>query len=144
MISIEWIPLNLKLAEEMHGLKRAEDFLDLIDPALYLQLQSALRKTLVGANAGSPVAELDCEFHEGSVWFSVWVAPNYRRKGIGLEAMQYLRRWAKQEGYTRLVGAVEPINTPSRRLMEKAGFAVSAKPDEDDGMLRADLDLTAQ
>ena len=141
MISIEWLPLTLKFAGEMNRLKQGEDFLDLIEPALHVQLQSALRKTLVGVNAGAPLAELDCELEGDSVWFSVWVAPKYRRKGIGLQAMQYLQGWAKERGMARLVGAVEPMNTPSQRLMDKAGFTVSPKPDEDDGMLRAEFTL---
>ena len=140
MVSIEWLPLTLKFAEEMHRLKRGEDFMDLIDAALHVQLQSTQRKTLAGVHAGSAVAELDCEILDDAVWFSVWVAPNYRRKGVGLEAVRYLQRWAKQlQGCARLVGAVEPMNTPSQRLMERAGFTVSAKPDEEDGMLRAEL-----
>ena len=141
MVSIEWLPLTLKFAEEMHRLKRGEDFLDLIEPALHVQLQSPRRKTLAGVHAGSAVAELDCEIQGDAVWFSVWVAPNSRRKGIGLAAMRYLQAWAKQQGCARLVGAVEPMNTPSRGLMERAGFTVSAKPDEELGMLRAELGL---
>ena len=141
MVSIEWLPLTLKFAEEMHRLKRGEDFVDLIDPALHVQLQSPRRKTLAGVHAGSAVAELDCEILGDAVWFSVWVAPNLRRKGVGLAAMQHLQAWTKQQGCARLVGAVEPMNTPSRRLMERAGFTVSAKPDEEDGMLRAELVL---
>ena len=141
MVSIEWLPLTLKFAEEMHRLKRGEDFVDLIDPALHVQLQSTRRKTLAGVHAGSAVAELDCEILGDAVWFSVWVAPNLRRKGVGLAAMQHLQAWTKQQGCARLVGAVEPMNTPSRRLMERAGFTVSAKPDEEDGMLRAELVL---
>ena len=113
--------------------------MDLIDPALHVQLQSTLRKTLAGVHAGTAVVELDCEILGDTVWFSVWVAPNSRRKGVGLAAMRYLQAWAKQQGCARLVGAVEPMNTPSRRLMDRAGFTVSAKPDEEDGMLRAEL-----
>lgn len=139
MVSIEWLPLTVKFAEEMHRLKRSEDFMDLIDPALHVQLQSTLRKTLAGVHAGTAVVELDCEILGDAVWFSVWVTPNFRRKGVGLAAMRYLQAWAKQQGCARLVGAVEPMNTPSRRLMDRAGFTVSAKPDEEDGMLRAEL-----
>ena len=141
MISIEWLPLTLKFAGEMNRLKQEEDFLDLIEPALHVQLQSALRKTLVGVNAGTPVVELDCELQGDSVWFSVWVAPKYRRKDIGFQSMHFLKGWAKERGLARLAGAVEPMNTPSQRLMEKAGFTVSPKPDEDDGMLRAEFTL---
>ena len=60
-----------------------------------------------------------------------WTAPHARGRGWTAEALRLLSRWAILErGATRLEAVVEPANTGSRRVAERAGYS-------EEGILRA-------
>lgn len=62
-----------------------------------------------------------------------WTAPGARGRGWTAEALRVLSRWAIAErGATRLEAVIEPANTGSRRVAERAGF-------REEGTLRARL-----
>jgi RimJ/RimL family protein N-acetyltransferase len=60
----------------------------------------------------------------GRTEIGYWVAAAYRGRGIASRAVDLLAGWAFAYGYTRLELHVDPANTPSRRVAEKAGFAL--------------------
>jgi RimJ/RimL family protein N-acetyltransferase len=52
-----------------------------------------------------------------------WVAPEARRRGVGLRAVRMLARWALRDlGLARVEIRVDVENEPSQRVAEGAGF----------------------
>jgi RimJ/RimL family protein N-acetyltransferase len=61
--------------------------------------------------------------HHGRGVFGYWVAKEARGRGVASRALRLLARWAVREhGLARLQLIVEPANTASIRVAEKAGF----------------------
>ncbi|MEP6463844.1 MAG: GNAT family N-acetyltransferase [Frankiaceae bacterium] len=72
---------------------------------------------------GGPDAAGDAEVGYG-------LAAPFRGQGYGTEALAGLVRWCSwQPGLRRLVAEVLPGNTPSRRLLEGAGFVLLGSVD---------------
>ncbi len=58
-----------------------------------------------------------------SAELAYWVRPQSRRQGLALRAIHALTRWAHQDaGLTRIWLEINPDNTASRRLAERAGY----------------------
>lgn len=52
-----------------------------------------------------------------------WVRPDQRRRGIALRGVRAITQWAHQHaGLTRVWLEINPDNTPSLRLAERAGY----------------------
>jgi RimJ/RimL family protein N-acetyltransferase len=59
----------------------------------------------------------------GSAELAYWVRPENRRQGLALHAIHALTRWAHQDaGLGRIWLEINPDNTPSLRLAERAGY----------------------
>jgi ribosomal protein S18 acetylase RimI-like enzyme len=54
--------------------------------------------------------------------YSVWVAPEARRAGLGTRLLGELEAWARAHGGTILQLFVSDVAGPARRLYERAGF----------------------
>lgn len=93
-----------------------------------------MRLALAGGHAPAWLVTLDgvvigdCGVHRdvdesGSVEIGFGLAAPYRRRGYGTELVAGLSRWLLgQAGVDRVFGRVVHDNTPSRRVMERAGF----------------------
>lgn len=58
-----------------------------------------------------------------SAELAYWVRPQSRRQGLALRGIHALTRWAHQDaGLTRIWLEINPGNTASRRLAERAGY----------------------
>lgn len=65
-----------------------------------------------GGQSASALAEL-----------AYWVRTDQRRRGFGLCGVQAVTQWAHQEaGLQRLWLEINPVNAPSLRLAERAGY----------------------
>jgi RimJ/RimL family protein N-acetyltransferase len=63
---------------------------------------------------------------EGTVEIGYGLAAEYRGLGYGTELVRALSQWLlAHPDVRRVVAAVEPANTPSRRALERAGFALA-------------------
>ena len=54
--------------------------------------------------------------------FLIYVAPAYRRQGIGRALMQYVEVWAKNQGYTQIGLQVFTTDLPAIELYHKLGY----------------------
>ena len=54
--------------------------------------------------------------------FLVYVAPTYRRQGIGRALMAYAQTWAKEQGYTQIGLQVFTANQPAIDLYQQLGY----------------------
>lgn len=71
----------------------------------------------------------------GRAGFGYWTRKEARGRDVASRALRLLTRWAAREhGLARLQLIVEPANTPSIRVAEKAGF-------RREGLLRSYLEL---
>lgn len=55
---------------------------------------------------------------------AIGVDENYRNQGIGTKLIEYVKKYAKEKGYTDLRLTVNEENENARHLYEKMGFAV--------------------
>lgn len=68
---------------------------------------------------------------EGEVLFmSILVFPDYRRKGIGKEALRNVQTDVFCLGFERIEVSIDEKNTASLRLFEEAGFLRTSKENE--------------
>lgn len=54
--------------------------------------------------------------------FGMWVAPEFRQRGLGVSLVNAVIQWAHDAGYQRLVLDVGDDNRPAVRLYESCGF----------------------
>jgi RimJ/RimL family protein N-acetyltransferase len=92
-----------------------------------LELQPFFAYVIVRLPDGTAVG--DAGFHgppgeDGEVEIGYALVPSARGSGLAGEATRLLVEWAREQPGVRAVTArVEPSNTPSRRLLERLGFA---------------------
>ena len=92
-----------------------------------LELQPFFAYVIVRRSDGLAVG--DAGFHgppseDGEVEIGYALVPCARGTGLAGEATRLLVEWARAQPGVRTVAArVEPTNTPSRRLLERLGFA---------------------
>ncbi|MEM1254471.1 MAG: GNAT family N-acetyltransferase [Cyanobacteria bacterium P01_H01_bin.21] len=58
--------------------------------------------------------------------YLVYVAPQYRRRGMGRKLMQHAKDWAKTQGYDQISLQVFVNNTAALKLYETLGYRQSA------------------
>ena len=98
------------------------------------------------------VAEVD-DLPAGLVWghrtpdnpttahvFQMWVAPEFRERGLGAMLLKKVIQWAREHAVDRLVLSVTCGNSGARRLYERAGFLPDGEPEP----IRPGSDLLAQ
>ena len=78
--------------------------------------------TLVGA--------LQLETEGEALFMSILVFPDYRRKGIGKEALRNVQIDVFYLGFERIEVSIDEKNTASLRLFEEAGFLRTSKENE--------------
>lgn len=54
--------------------------------------------------------------------FAIYVAPAYRRQGIGRALLQHAEAWAKSQGYTQIGLQVFTTNQPAIALYQQLGY----------------------
>ena len=54
--------------------------------------------------------------------FSMWVAPEARKHGVGVALVQAVIEWAQSEGYSRILLDVGNTNAPAISLYRSCGF----------------------
>jgi ribosomal protein S18 acetylase RimI-like enzyme len=59
--------------------------------------------------------------------YSMWVAPEARRRGIALELLAEAERWIELAGGSEAELNVVDRETPARRLYERAGFRLDGR-----------------
>jgi GNAT superfamily N-acetyltransferase len=59
--------------------------------------------------------------------YSMWVAPEARRRGIALELLAEAERWIEAAGGSEAELNVVDRETPARRLYERAGFRLDGR-----------------
>jgi ribosomal protein S18 acetylase RimI-like enzyme len=69
---------------------------------------------------------------------SMWVAPEVRRRGVGLRLMEGAEAWARESGLRGLALDVTEGNTPAIELYRRCGFELTVqwKPYRNDPRLR--------
>jgi GNAT superfamily N-acetyltransferase len=77
----------------------------------------------IGLVRGSPHDHLA----DAAYLVSMWVAPEARRRGIGLALVDAVVNWARTQGHGRLLLDVGEQNAPAIALYERAGFVSSGQ-----------------
>lgn len=106
------------------------------DPTVWFALLSTHRRGWIAVRDDQPIGLLDLEVDGETGYFSYYVAPECRRRGLGAKLLVELQLRCAGLGLRRAVGYVEPTNTASLAALRRAGFTVADHPD-DDGMLAA-------
>jgi RimJ/RimL family protein N-acetyltransferase len=87
-------------------------------------LSLAIADAESGEAVGAIVAILqpDDELRRGTAELGYWVIERARGDHLAARAVALLSRWALEGRLLRLEALVEPANTASRRVLERAGF----------------------
>lgn len=64
---------------------------------------------------------------EDAAEVGIVLAPEHRGRGLALPALKALNRLARDARIHRLIARIRADNTPSRRVFEKAGFALTGE-----------------
>jgi RimJ/RimL family protein N-acetyltransferase len=106
------------------------------------------RATFIAFSGGSPIgiAALyrDRQNMDAGEVLQVWVAPEYRSKGVGLDLMDAVFQWAGENGFRKIIATITKGNTRALRFYEKYGFnlADSASLDgPDDPILIKEIEV---
>jgi GNAT superfamily N-acetyltransferase len=87
--------------------------------------------TLLALLDGRPVGLIRVEREPGRPGvfgiYSMWVAPEARRRGIALELLAEAERWIGAVGGSEAELNVVDRETPARRLYERAGFRLDGR-----------------
>jgi RimJ/RimL family protein N-acetyltransferase len=59
---------------------------------------------------------------DGSAELAYWVRPESRGRGLAVEAVGHLTRWAHNNGFRHLWLEIRPDNETSQRVAERAGY----------------------
>lgn len=59
--------------------------------------------------------------------FSMWVAPEARKRRVGVALVQAVIEWAQTEGYRRIILDVGDANTPAIRLYQSCNFVPTGR-----------------
>ncbi|HEX4737707.1 MAG TPA: GNAT family N-acetyltransferase [Allosphingosinicella sp.] len=118
---------------------------DAARPATLAETRRAMRRWIDGRTAGRPMLAYalrtpsgllmgGCELRmcsAGAANISYWLFPQFRGRGHALRAVALLCEAARNgTGLRRLEARIAPDNAPSRRVVEKAGFAEAGLVDE--------------
>ncbi|WP_166442255.1 GNAT family N-acetyltransferase [Nakamurella flava] len=104
------------------------------DPTAWFPLLSAQRHGWIAVTDDESVGLLDLQVDGPTGFFSYYIAPQFRRRGLGTALLLGLRMRCAELGVNRVLGYVEPTNTPSLATLRRAGFTVADHLD-DEGML---------
>ena len=78
---------------------------------------------VVGFVLSQPMFFADGE--KKTLWLDyIAVLSKFRRKGIGSSLLSKVESWARHHGCNMLYTSLNPNNAPSKRLLERNGFAV--------------------
>jgi ribosomal protein S18 acetylase RimI-like enzyme len=77
--------------------------------------------------AGLAVCFLDESDGTVAYLYSMWVAPEQRRSGVGKELVLAIERWAAEHGARTLQLMVTNINHPASTFYERLGFAKTGR-----------------
>ena len=67
----------------------------------------------------------------GSAELAYWVRPEHRRQGLALRGIVAITGWAHRDGgLPRVWVEINPDNTASRRLAERAGFVFEQRAED--------------
>jgi len=58
-------------------------------------------------------------------WLGYTISPAYARQGYAFEAITATIGWIKENGFSLIKAGVDPENTPSIKLLIRAGFHFS-------------------
>ncbi len=58
--------------------------------------------------------------------YLVYIAPHYRRQGLGRQLMEHAKRWAKDQGYNQLSLQAFTNNAVALKLYESLGYKPNA------------------
>ncbi len=96
-----------------------------------LKLINSSRKFWLAYNNENYIGFLDLEVDKENGYFSFYVAPNFRNKGLSTELLSLLEKKAHEYSIKKLFGHVEMENTNSIRSLQKAGYLHAQKLDKD-------------
>ena len=87
--------------------------------------------TLLAVRAGQPVGivRIDREADEPGVFgvYSMWVAPEVRRRGVGLQLLAAAEEWIRSVGGREARLNVVESELPATRLYERAGYRLDGR-----------------
>ena len=101
----EWI-------EEWQSGDLPHEFIYCVDNKAVAFISLALRHDYVEGTDSSPVGYIE----------GIYVQPNYRKRGIARELVEYAKKWALQQGCTELASDCELTNENSRLFHTQIGF----------------------
>jgi ribosomal protein S18 acetylase RimI-like enzyme len=94
-------------------------------------LQHESTATFVASLDGSDVGLVRCAPHAelptAAYLISMWVAPEVRRKGIGVQLVDAVVEWARGSGFSQLMLDVAELNHGAIALYSRAGFVRTGK-----------------
>jgi len=103
--SAEWI-------EEWKNSELPNEFLYYIDSEAAAFISLALRHDYVEGTSSSPIGYLE----------GIYVKPNYRKRGIARELIEFTKKWALLQGCTELASDCELTNEESKLFHNQIGF----------------------
>jgi RimJ/RimL family protein N-acetyltransferase len=104
---------------------------DYADTELIFKLLSPTRKFWLALDNGVVVGFIDLDIKLPKGYFTFYIAPMFRGRGLSQSLFDSLERQARQFSIHNLLGYVETDNPASIRSLQKAGYIQSGEPDKD-------------
>jgi RimJ/RimL family protein N-acetyltransferase len=91
--------------------------------------QGSDRATFIAFSGDSPVGiaalyRVKEKMDAGEV-LQVWVAPEYRSKGVAVDIMDAVFQWARENGFRKIICTITKGNTRALRFYRKCGFTLA-------------------
>lgn len=132
-IPAEFWPLSPHIHERLAQVQHNPALTPWLGRAIVLRAS----QTMVGSIAFhmAPAPEPVRPLGPGGVEFGYTIFSPFRRQGYATEACQALMMWAQQQGVTRFILSISPMNEPSLRIAAHFGFVkIGSQMDEEDGL----------
>ena len=98
-----------------------------MEPASRQHRQGSDRATFIAFSGESPIGAAlyrDKEIIDIGEVFQVWVSPEYRSKGVAVDIMDAVFRWAGENGFPAIRATIPNGNDRALRFYRKYGFNV--------------------
>ncbi len=76
------------------------------------------------------VAAVHAEKQADALYLSLFVLPEYQRRGFGTQILEDIKSQHLTQGFSKIIVSIDKANMPSMKLFEKAGFCLSCEEDD--------------
>lgn len=111
------------------GLSKQQYLKSLLSPFL---IEKGAQLAIINKATGGLIGDLYVKQENKTFWIGYTISPTFARQGLAFECVSGLIDWIKEQGFSRILAAAEPENTPSINLLEKLNFILVGTDEDGD------------